>query len=272
MSSTSSSLIRHIRYGSLPFHACRLVEVTARLRSGAVLPPAGWFPAPLDGILAHAARRRRLGGNYGLVVDHHTEDLPLTSTARPAGEGQPRWKKQRWVWAATCAWWEPTAEEDVRWVHKRAWSIAQSSELGIDAPGTPANPDVGRYKPQRIPQVATIAPTITWWCLGDPDRIRDLLGDVDAIGKKTNAGEGQVAGWDVADIGPPDWWRICWYPDGRIARPFPARHAPILGLEHPEIVTVDAYRPPYWRPPITDTGRRAQVQVIAPTTTRPTPQ
>lgn len=271
----ATSLRRHVRYCSLAFEACRTVHVTATLRSGAVIPDQGWYPAPLDGILAHAARRRRLGPSHGLVVDHHHDQLPLTSTARRTGGAQraapqPLFAGHRWVWAASCAYWPEPSDIDVRWVHKRSWQEAQAASLGIDAAATPANPDVGRYKPQRIPQAATIVPQLHWWALGDPAGIHDLLADVDAVGKRHNTGEGQVARWHVTDLGPPDWWQVMWFPDGRIARPIHPRHAAALGLDHPDTVTVDAYRPPYWRAPMHN-GRRQLVEVIAPWTTRPSP-
>lgn len=268
MTGTSSSLRRHVHHGSLPFHACRLIEVTARLRAGAALPPATWFPAPLDGILAAAERRRRLGARYGAAVDHHTSDLPLTSTARGCGDpAQPRWTRKRWMWAATCAWWDPAAAvEDVRWSHKRAWSDLDAAAAGTS---TPANPDVGRYKPSRIPVVVTVASTLRWLCIGDRAGIDSLLDGVDSIGKKRNSGEGQVIEWSTSDIGPPDWHAILWHPDGRISRPVPARHAATLGIPDAHTVTIDAYRPPYWRPAITPSGYRQLVEVIAPTTARP---
>lgn len=270
MTSTSTSLLRHVRHGSLPFPDCRTLEVVAHLRAGAAVPPAGWFPAPLDGILAAAERRRRLGPSYGAAVDHHTGDLPLTSTARGCRPGQPRWAKKRWVWAATCAWWDPAAAaDDIRWTHKRAWSDLDAAAAGI-TDDTPANPDVGRYKAARIPVPVTVVSTLRWRCIGDAAAVTDLLDTVPAVGKKRGSGEGQVTRWSVRDIGPADWHAILWHPDGRISRPVPARHAATLDVPDAETVTVDAYRPPYWRPPPGPHGRRQLVEVIAPTTTRPT--
>lgn len=81
-------------------------------------------------------------------------------------------------------------------------------------------------------------------------------------------GEGLALDWAVIDVGPADWSNIQWMPDGRIGRPFPARAAEALGLP-PDVPTVaHTIRPPYWRPPQTESDHggfgRAMRTVIAP--------
>lgn len=240
----------------------RLLRVTARLRHGAAL--TGMFPAPLDGILAAAARRRRLGEAFDPnVVDRATEVLPLCTSARGAPEERPDLGKQ-WIWAATCAQIPETAVEDVRWFHKRFRD--QIAERVVDkVPTTTAS---GRYKDWRLPLVVTLADELAWWAVGDRDRVADLLGDVHQIGRKRSQGEGVVLGWDVADAGPPAWAPILWQA-GRIARPVPARGAAALGVPDAEMVP-ESIRPPYFAPRF---GGDGEVDVwpraIAPWTAQP---
>lgn len=243
----------------LPVDTCRTVKVTARLRHGVVIPTR--FPAPLDGILASAARTRRLGVDHD--VDHHVEPLPLTGTLRSG------WGHQRWVWAATCAHIPPTATTDVRHIHRRTWAEIEASSVGITGDKVPATPEVGQYKAMRIPVVATNILDVEWWCVGNPDRIGDLLADVTGIGKKVNIGEGDIVRWTVTDVGAPDTDAVMWHPDGRISRPVPVRHADRLGVTGCDTETVDAYRPPYFRAAMSDTGRRQPVEVIASWTVHP---
>lgn len=252
---------------------CRLLRVEARLRHGL---PAGhlWFPHPLDGILASAARRRRLGGSYGIAVDHHAEPLPLAGTARTGrAHGLHGWDDQRWVWAASCAQWgSDLGERDTRWKHKRPWSQLQAESVGITGDRVPANPDAGAFKAQRIPKSIIPVLDVWWWAIGDRSEVEDLLGSVAAIGDDHNIGEGVVARWTVTDDGDPDWERVWWGDDGRVARPVPARHAEHLGVPGCETVLVESYRPPYWRAmPTSAPGafRRDAVEVIAPWTMRP---
>lgn len=255
---------RH-RYVSLRCEDARLVRVTADLRSGVAIGPGPW-PLMLDGILAAAARRQRLGEQYGAVRDPHVECLPLVSTARV---GRP-WSPSRWVWLASAATWpEQDPPRETRYRHRRGWSIRDAEDARVESPTTP---DVGRWKPWRLPSTVLIVPTLTWWCVGDPERIRGLLDTVPAIGAGHHTGEGAVHRWTVASAGPADWATVLRTEDGYPARPIPIRHAATLGVPTAESTIVDTYRPPYWRPLATTAGgvpSLAPVEVIAPWTRIP---
>lgn len=245
----------------------RVLRVVAHLQSGAALPRV--FPAALDGVLASAARRRRLGGGYGGLVDHHVEGLPLAST-RPG-----KLFGRQWVWLASCA--RPvggSTVDDVRWWHKR-FDETEAEQI-VDR--LPASTSTGPFKSWRVPILVTVASALEWWAVGDRDGIVDLLGDVCQIGHKRSMGEGLVVGWDVEDCGPVDpaeqvggnVTRVWWADDGTIARPVPSRGAAVLGLGAVDVVP-HTIRPPYWRAPQTEAGggfARAARDVIAPWTRR----
>jgi hypothetical protein len=214
------------------FAASRLLRVTAHLSHGAVLPTV--FPAPLDGILAAADRRRRLSVG---TVDHHVVCLPLVSTA--SIYGGPFGKQ--WVWAATCARWDGE-DTDLRWVHQR-WDPSDAERV---VQRLPVHPEVGATKPWRIPVTATVTDRLTWTALGDPDGVRDLLDWRVGVGKRRGVGEGEVTRWEVSDAGPPDWEAIWWTSEGNPARPLPVRAADYLGIPDPPTVP-HQIRPPYWR-------------------------
>lgn len=243
----------------------RLVRVTARLRHGAAL--TGRFPAPLDGILAAVVRRRRLGPAFDPgVIDRRTEVLPLCTSHRGPPGGRPDLGK-RWVWAATCAQFPDGTPEDVRWYHKRFRDQVAGRVVGK----VPTSTASGRFKDWRLPLVVTLAGELTWWAVGDPERVRDLLADVTQVGKKRSQGEGVVVGWDVIDAGPPEWEPIVWH-DGRVARPIPARAAASLGVPGAATV-VEQYRPPYfWVPTGEDGEPEGDREVIAPWTAHPWPR
>lgn len=242
-----------------PTADARTVRVRAHLQTGAVIPTQ--FPAPLDGILATAERQQR--GVKLSDIDHHHPRLPLC-----------QWRhgtNKQWVWAATCALNTTNAPTDVRWWHKR--HHAPTAERVV--PNLPANTDVGITKAWRMPAVATITAHLEWICLGDPDAIRDLLTRIRQIGKKRSQGDGLVLSWEITDEGPADWTRLWWTPDGTISRPLPARAAHTLGLPTETDTIQHTIRPPYWRPPQTETNRggfaRAMRTVIAPWVTKPQP-
>lgn len=252
---------RHRQYVSLRPGQARLVRVTADLRHGVALGTDPW-PIPLDGLLAAAVRRRRLGAQYGAVEDPHVEELPLVSTAML---GRP-WAGNRWVWLASAAVWDdPDPPRETRYRHRRGWSVRAAEAAHVP---TPTTPDVGRWKPWRLPTTISIVPTLTWWCMGDPDRIRDLLDDLPTIGDGHHTGDGAVHRWTVRSAGAPDWQTVIRTETGHPSRPIPIRHAPTLGLP-PDTgrLVVDTYRPPYWRPLSSTAGRiphLERVEVIAP--------
>lgn len=253
---TKSARLRHLGVHVSQGH---LLKITATLRHGAVLPV--WWPAPLDGLLSTAARRRRLGHLYGDIVDHHIEDIPLVMMNNKRVFGSA------WIWAATAAQHDSEIE-DVRWIHKRFDSAA--AELVVDR--LPANTDVGVTKSWRLPRVATITPTLQWWAAGDADKVTDLLDDVVQIGKSRAAGEGVVVSWDVEDCGPSgnplECLQLIATKHGHPARPFPKRSSHLLGFGSEPDVVMHAARPPYWRGRQTVDGNglfsRAHPEVIAP--------
>lgn len=218
----------------------RLMTVTARMRQGAVLHPD--WPAPLDGLLASASRRRRLGEGYGSVHDPHTEDLPLARwPPREAASGGA------WLWLASCAIVPDGAREDVHYWHRRFDHAAAEQAAGSRLPPMVYEAH-GRYRAYRTPLAVTVTPVLTWRAIGTPDAVADLLAGVWCTGKKRSQGEGEVLGWEVADDGEPDLQAVLWRPGGLISRPVPARHAAVLGVPAAQEVP-GAYRPPYWRPP-----------------------
>ena len=88
-------------------------------------------------------------------------------------------------------------EFDIRWVNRRA-PVDQYQHL-TSAKGKvliTAGPD----KSYRLPLETghLVNETITWWCIGDDDAIRDLLVGVRYLGKKRSVGLGAVEWWDVS--------------------------------------------------------------------------
>jgi len=268
----------------IPLSDTRTLHVTARLQSGVVLPTR--FPAPLDGIIAAHVRRDRLDGRY-----FDTPETPDRETLDRDGHGRSSARAYRdryrhwplplhrlcprgvsgsqWVWAATCATPISDAGIDLRYIHKRFDAL--DAETRVDR--LPASTDTGTTKAERIPIPATVCTALEWWCLGDRDGIARILADVAQLGAQTASGEGFVLDWTVVDVGVADLSAIQWTPGGHIARPYHPGYAAWLGLDAPDVVRVEASRPPYWRAPQTGSDHggfvRTGREVIAPWTQRP---
>lgn len=79
----------------------------------------------------------------------------------------------------------------------------------------------GQTKSHRLPKAAGHADAVHWYCIGDADRIRDLLRLVSFVGSKRAVGFGRVRRWTVEPVEP-------WGPtfpvllDGAPLRPLPA--------------------------------------------------
>lgn len=224
------------RHVGLPWAACRELVVTARLAAAVSLPPV--WPAPLDAVMASAARRDRLGEMHGLVVDHHVQDLPL---ARCKIGGS------RWHWQATCA--EP--------VGPAVESTQHWAKRFDEAAWEPAAPDGyvgkyittgGRYRAHWTPLPVVEARALRWRCAGDPEAVQALLEGCHWLGKKRSQGWGRIIGWTVQDVGPMDLdvsARLHFGADGRPVRPIPIREADMWAV--PARPYPQGYRPPYWK-------------------------
>jgi hypothetical protein len=83
------------------------------------------------------------------------------------------------------------------------------------------------------------AAVIEWTAEGDGDRVFDMLRGVAFIGKRRNAGYGEVSGWHIEsadDSGVVD-------ADGCVLRPVPLD---VLGAGRADVIADAAWRPAYW--------------------------
>lgn len=102
----------------------------------------------------------------------------------------------------------------------------------------------GMSKTYRIPYQAghLEGDLVTWWALGETDRVRDLLGCVAHLGKKRSVGYGKVLAWEVEALQGEVWEGFPVLLDGRPLRPLPLDW-PGLG-EHDQDYRCLTF--PYW--------------------------
>jgi hypothetical protein len=91
----------------------------------------------------------------------------------------------------------------------------------------------GPWKALDIPVAAWASPVVSWWLIGDAERLRSLLGELHALGRGRAGGLGHVEAWQV-DHDDSAWerWR---------ARPMPV----LDGAPGARPVNV---RAPFWHP------------------------
>lgn len=112
-----------------------------------------------------------------------------------------------WGWA--CSAHQPTAL-----VHSAVAIRRKPPEqpLGLYTPDRKHHLAAGPTKARDTVRPASWVAPLAWWALGDPDRVRQLLGRLHNVGKLGRHGWGRVQSWDVTEGGPRDGWR---------QRPFP---------------------------------------------------
>lgn len=195
------------------------LRVSCRLLDGGIVSTDGLFP--LDGILAAQWMR------YYHPEAYYNDDAKnqLIEPELPLVRVEIG---QQWIWAASVAQYQKQGEYVIYW-HKRL----DDGIIGdfIDKPCRVVTSS-GAYKGYRMPLVVQLVSGLTWFCVGDPDGIRDLLSGCLALGKKRSQGFGMVA---LDDAGRPAWtveeWPEDWSiygPEGRLMRVLPVSDSFVL--------------------------------------------
>ncbi|HQZ85624.1 MAG TPA: hypothetical protein PLB21_08380 [Actinomycetota bacterium] len=233
--------------------AHRPLRVTATLRHG-IAHASPWTVA-LDGLLAsqlwtHHKHTQPPGPPALEQPDPPDMDLPLARCT-----ADPLW----WHWAATCGWPDPVPQDpEIRyWGTRLDHRHAEHTTTGLPQH---IHDSKGRWKAYWMPLPVTVALSLTWHAIGDPEAVARLLEPITAIGKKRSQGEGRISSWrvDVVDTLDP-FTAAHLSPTGALARPCPA--ACLTG--HPDIIDAG---PGYAavRPPHMHHSRRTDVRLPAP--------
>lgn len=120
---------------------------------------------------------------------------------------------------------------ELRHLHRR-FPIHEAQMLG-DKRLRRINVAGGPTKSFRIPQELTYLrdDTITWWCIGDADAIREMLVRCTHLGKKRSVGRGIVTGWSVREIDPWPGFPVL-TAEGKPLRPLPLDHPGLVEPAH----------------------------------------
>lgn len=233
------------------------LTVKARLASGLVT--AHPWGIALDGLLASLLWARQVNDTDPTHLAWPSQsrevpdlDLPLARCSCP-GTGQ-------WHWAAGCSWAADPVLDVRQWTSQPDWRGLDRLTGGLPASLSDRR---GRWRARVMPLYCQVADTVIWRAVGDPDRIRDLLGAVHSIGKKRSQGEGRVLSWTVEPAPQLSFYEAAHLqPDGTLSRPTPdACLPPDLAAEH--ALARAGLRPPYMHP-----SRQAMVRLPHPVVAR----
>lgn len=185
---------------------------------------------PIDGPLAWAWMRknypvklydRGYGGQSWIDID--LSDVLMT--VKMGGE---------WFYACSWAVFKPLHEQ-INYRHRRFDLTYAERYADVGRKGKVITAG-GPFKTRRIPHIVYCVEKIAWFCVGDREKISELLDLVEYVGSHRGAGYGRVSKWTV-EPWPEDW--SIYGPEGRLMRAIPA----------PDGDRISSIRPPYWAPP-----------------------
>ena len=105
---------------------------------------------------------------------------------------------------------------------------------------------VGLYRNYRNPVVVRTVKgsKITFWAMGNPEAVSDLLSRIPAVGKKPSMGWGIVDGWTVEEAA--DDYSL-WHPEYGLMRPEPVEKADKRAAQGRYPIMMYGVHPPYWK-------------------------
>lgn len=198
----------------------RPLLVRANLATG-IAQASSWGIA-LDSLLAAeiwSGRKlsiRAAGGEPPSLFDtDYPEDIDLPLARCTTTE-------DRWHWAATTAFPEGRPADLPPDIHMWSGRVDHRAveQMTPDLPNIVSDRQ-GRYRARRMPLLVTVCRAVTWCCVGDPDAITDMVGDLTAIGKKRSHGEGHVLSWEITPLDVDEWTAGHLHPDGSLGRTTP---------------------------------------------------
>lgn len=201
------------------------LRVTAKLR-GAVSMPND--PVALDALLGSAVCMR--------------DDIKPALTAAecvPLNIPVQRSACSRF-YLASIAHFEVEAHEN-HWINRR-FPVDIAQAIGDDSL-TRIRIGAGPAKSYRLPldTIHLRHDVVTWWCMGEPLEIRDLLSMIGYLGKKRSVGLGHVTQWSVEIIDP--WPGFPVLRNGLPLRSLPADYPDVDPSAERAYKTIE---PPYW--------------------------
>ena len=214
------------------------IKVTVKLADGRLNSADGIVM--LDGILYHAWFFKHLPevfeGIFETEYDGVIGQLPLRQL--PGHRGH-RWAASRGVYEEI--------GQTVEYLNKRPNFFNSDKIDRLDMDKGLISDSVGLYRAYRIPSVIRTVKNakITFWAMGHPDEVQELLDLMPAVGKKYAAGYGLISSCKVEAYGA-DY--SLWHPEHGLMRPVEvnsdeAKHLDLSGYP----IMQYGIKPPYWQ-------------------------
>lgn len=208
------------------------IKVTAYLEDGRINSADGIIM--LDAILYHAWFYR--------YAPHVLEGLGGDSVPGAGHIGLPLRQDNGNRYFASRAVYEQESVDVEHW-NKRPNFFSADASRHLDKQVGLISTSAGMYRAYRMPQVIRHIKDgrLTFYAVGNADKVIELLDNIPAVGKKAAMGWGIVRKWEVAEC-PDDYSTM--HPEHGLMRPMPVEEMPDL-KGYP--IMKYAIRPPYWK-------------------------
>lgn len=211
-------------------------RVSAQMLRGVVMEP---YSLDLAGILS--SRMWRAQKSRSSRIDsmiEHPEDFDLPLDICDHG--------QDWHWMGTCG--DPGVPDDAPQEPRAYYRVVGDSDAHRfgDRPLPYYHPQSSAYRDVMMPAQVTLTGRLTWYGVGDAEKIEALVKGIRSVGKRRAKGEGRVLSWDVEEISGDPFTVGHTGDTGRILRPIPVECAETLALDYRE--EWFCIRPPSWNP------------------------
>lgn len=208
--------------------------VTAHLLSPIAIND-DWSPR-LDAVLEWQILERHQQIVAAPTVEQIAATRPLVQQEMPLHAGQ---FGNYLYWQVSSPCYQYHAEYQERF--RKRWAP------GIDTPvphwgkrRANINTSAGPEKNYDLPLSVRVVETIQWWCVGDRQRLQDLLSHCTHLGKKRAHGYGQVHKWSVEPTGTD----LHLYDGKQVRRPIPLAYLQKGATDY--AVVKARVAPPYW--------------------------
>lgn len=190
-----------------------------------------WSPS-LDALIEY-----QLLDRLGLITPNPTaadaeKNLPLIFDKMPIAR---KILNGEWYWAVSSPHYIENHQQTSKF--RKRWDY-QEHHLDWGKKRAKVNGSEGHFKAYDLPRYDREMQSIHWFCVGDANKISELILNVTHLGKKRSQGCGQVHKWEVLPF-EYDWhlWR-----GDSLARPMPVNM-----IEPPQSINMMQWG---WRPPI----------------------
>jgi len=191
-----------------------------------------WSPS-FDALIEY-----QLLDSLGLIEPNPTE-ASIIKTLPILFEQMPIARKMlngQWYWAVSSPHYIENHQQTSKF--RKRWDY-QEHHLEWGKKRAKVNGSEGHFKAYDLPRYDRGMQSIHWFCVGNADKISELILNVTHLGKKRSQGCGQVHKWEVLPF-EHDWhlWR-----GDSLARPMPINMIP-----QPQAINMMnwGWRPPTW--------------------------